>query len=150
MSADEFRPPIVFLIFIETDNFSFHFPRKYPVLVWRREAGFHHKKIVSAIAQQTPDEMTSGKSCLYSRARAASTVADKIQSCAMFIITNKTRRACQTAVRPLVKTRRVVGTSSAKYLFIVVRGSLGCVMPTCDSHSYGPYLAVSIFDNYLT
>lgn len=87
-------------------NFGFdfglwtYFSRTYPVLVRRREAGFHHRKIVSAISQHTPDAMTSGKSCLYSRARAASTVADKTQSCVRFIITSKTSRACQTAVRP--------------------------------------------------
>ena len=64
-------------------------------------AGFHQIKIENAISQQTPDATTSGTSCWYSCAKAASTAAAKIQSCAILIITNKASRACQTAVRPL-------------------------------------------------
>ena len=100
MPTFQFRPPIVFVVLVVADDFTFHF--------LRRKVGFHHRKIVKAISQHTPEATTRGRSCLNSRARAASTVADKIHNCARFIITNKTSRACQTAVRPRSIGRRRV------------------------------------------
>ncbi len=100
MSAFERCSPIIFAVCVKTDYLSFHYFAGSLCIIFRREAGFHQRKIESAIAQQTPDEITSGKSFAKCPASAASTVADRTQSCAIFIITSITSRACQTAVRP--------------------------------------------------
>src|SRR5262249_22624694 len=92
MTAIEFGPPMVFAILVESGYSAFH--RR------REPAGFHQRKMVSAINQHISDAATSGSKCFISPASAASTVADSIQSCAMLIITSRTSRACQTAERP--------------------------------------------------
>lgn len=60
MSAFQLGAPIAQFVLIEADDSLLHFSRKQLVLVVRRDAGFHHRKIVKAMSQQTPDAITSG------------------------------------------------------------------------------------------
>ena len=62
--------------------------------------GFHHKRSVSVIRKQIPEEAMSGGRKANCAAKQASTVAERIQSCAILIITSRMRRACSTAARP--------------------------------------------------
>jgi hypothetical protein len=121
VSALKLRPPVAVVVFVITNDLLFHFSggpvstllRIDPELVRLFDTGFHHRKIESAISQQTPDAKTSGSNLSKCRASAASTVADNIQSCAMLIITSSTRRACHTAVRPRTGVRRRPGVTAA-------------------------------------
>lgn len=90
VSALELGAPVTLDIRVITIDLALHL----------RPAGLHHKKTVSAMNQQAPEAATSGVSCANSRAKAASTAAESIQSCAMLIITSNASRACETAVRP--------------------------------------------------
>lgn len=84
---------------IEINKPLAHF-RIGPALGLRPVVGFHHTNIVRAITQHATEAAMSGISWSNSRANAASIVAASIQSWATLIITKRTSRACQTAVRP--------------------------------------------------
>ena len=53
MSACQHGPPMSLFVLRESDNRT----------AYRRAAGFHHKKIVSAMSQQTSEATTSGTIC---------------------------------------------------------------------------------------
>lgn len=58
MAAREFRSPVTDVVLVECNDLLVHLPRA--------GTGFHHRKMVSAIAQQMSDATTSGTSCLNS------------------------------------------------------------------------------------
>lgn len=60
MSTFELCAPMVFGIAIEADDLPVHLRRARSRYRDFSPAGFHHKKIVNAMNQQTPDAMTSG------------------------------------------------------------------------------------------
>jgi len=64
MTALEFRPPVVLGVLIEADYLSHHCRRARSRYLDFDPAGFHHRKIVNAMNQQTPDASTRGMSCL--------------------------------------------------------------------------------------
>ena len=100
VAAAELGTPMLLIVLIETCYPLSHRNRRLRCSRDFGSVGFHQRNIVNAITQQTPDATTSGMSCLKCPASAASIVAERIQSCAMFIITSKARRACQMAERP--------------------------------------------------
>ena len=91
VTALEQDPPVALVIGVEFN---------YALLHRGGLTGFHQRKIVSAMSQQSAEAMTRGVSCLRSRASAASTTPDNIQSCARLIIIRMTILACHTALRP--------------------------------------------------
>src|ERR1043166_1083870 len=66
------------------------------------------------ISRQTPEATTSGSKTEYCRASAASTVAARIQSCAILIMTSMINRACHTAAWPAF-ARGLVNSTSDLY-----------------------------------
>jgi hypothetical protein len=82
--------PMILVVFVEAGDLLFHrlSSRTYPLLVFLREVGRHHRMIESVTRKQTPEAATSGISSEKWRASAASTVAARIQSCAILIMTN--------------------------------------------------------------
>jgi hypothetical protein len=70
----------------------------YPVLVYFFEVVRQRKTIDSVIRKQKADAMTKGTRTFRCRAKPASIVAARIQSCATLIKTNMITRACQTAL----------------------------------------------------
>jgi hypothetical protein len=63
VSALELRTPVSLVVPIKPGDLSVHLRRRTVNLDFDG-VGFHHKKIVRAIAQHIPDATTSGISCL--------------------------------------------------------------------------------------